>query len=199
MGSVIRKCEYCGRPFKAYESAIKQGAGRFCSNKCRGAGLFGSLEERFWSHVKIDSQGCWVWTGRTVRKGYGVICVDGKEVRVHRFAYERFNGPIPRGKGTGAQEIVVMHTCDNPACVNPRHLVLGTTAANNRDRALKGRSAKLRGSENPFHKLTEAEVREIRRLRDEHGWSLKALAERFGISQSQVCNIVKRRQWTHVA
>ena len=105
----------------------------------------------------------------------------------HRLAWELANGPIPVG-------LHVLHRCDNPGCVRPAHLFLGTNADNCRDKALKGRS--LRGERNAKAKLTEADVREIRRLGPTVAKA--EIAQRFGITRQQVVHILSRAQWKHV-
>lgn len=97
-------------------------------------GEFAGMDGRFWSKVnKTDT--CWFWTASTVGKStyrYGGFWYKGKTVRAHRFSYEETYGPIPKG-------MKVLHKCDNPLCVRPDHLFLGTDADNNLDRSLKGR------------------------------------------------------------
>lgn len=92
-----------------------------------------NLIDRFWSHVSksIFPLACWKWTG-ALRLGYGRFRVGDKKVSSHRFSYELINGRIPKGK-------IIMHTCDNPSCVNPNHLVLGTQKQNMRDASNKNR------------------------------------------------------------
>ena|SRR2546426_8145664 len=90
--------------------------------------------ERFWSHVdKNDSSGCWIWTAHCNYTGYGTFQANGVQVRAHRFVWELTFGLIPKG-------ILVCHACDNPSCVNPGHLWLGTNQANMIDREKKGRA-----------------------------------------------------------
>lgn len=90
---------------------------------------------RFWARVqKTDS--CWVWTGGTRRKGYGVATLNGKRRGAHQIAWELARGPIPSG-------LHVLHSaCDNPACVRVSHLRLGTNKENHQERVAKGRSSK---------------------------------------------------------
>lgn len=133
---------------------------------------------------------CWPWTAFRNPCGYGMFTVQRGETRLaHRWAYEEFVGPIPPG-------MCVCHTCDFPACQNPRHWFLGTPGDNSRDKVAKGRqrAGGLPGASNSGAKLTEDQVVEIRRLRVA-GWTQDALAARFSISQTQVGRIVRGERW----
>jgi hypothetical protein len=163
-----------------------------------------NLAERFWSQVnRADADACWLWTGRVSRDGYGTVS-DGRPLRAHRVAYELTHGPIAPG-------LCVMHRCDRPLCVNPRHLSLGTNADNSRDMCGKKRQATgarhgshtnpeqwARGERQGLSKLTEDDVRRMRTMHASGSRSLYSLAAEFHISRPQVANIVSGRQWKHV-
>lgn len=92
-----------------------------------------TLTDRFWPKVSRADVGCWEWTGSKDRDGYGRIRIGDRPVMAHRVSYEMHHGEIPDGA-------VVMHSCDNPACVRPTHLKIGSQADNITDRHLKGRT-----------------------------------------------------------
>jgi len=150
-----------------------------------------ALEIKFWERVQ-KTDDCWNWTGGTAH-GYGrlhVKTIKGKKHRhsAHRYSYEIHVGPIPSG-------MHVLHTCDNPACVNPAHLFIGTQADNDADRDAKGRQAY--GVRNGQSKLTAKMVRELRKLR-EQGLTYKVLGRRFGISLNQARRVAIGVDWKHV-
>ena len=146
---------------------------------------------RFWSFVdERGSDDCWEWQGACHEQGYGLYGVRGPHLmRAHRVAWELHHGQeIPEG-------LLVCHTCDNPSCCNPAHLFLGTDADNSRDMMEKGRNRK-----NRFHhtKLTEDQVREIRRLHAEGGWTQEQLGLRYGVHYTTIGNIVRRKCCKHI-
>lgn len=132
---------------------------------------------------------CKIWTGKTDNFGYGKYTEQGtrKTKLAHRVAWEEANGPIPDG-------MCVLHECDNPPCVNDEHLFLGTREDNNKDRTVKGRSAKRQGHLNPNVKLTADTVRKIRR----DSRSGKDTAKAYGISTSHVSEIRNGISWGHL-
>lgn len=161
-----------------------------------------TFEERFWS--KVDRSGgpdaCWPWTRATVRKGYGSTTRNGKHRLTHRLAWEIAHGEIP-------VSLLICHSCDNPPCCNPAHLFAGTHRENMADMKTKGRSGKgIRGGSPPQRpdgsypqaKLTPESVRAIRRLSRE-GASYKSLAEKFGVTPSNIYAIVVGKTWKSVA
>lgn len=151
-----------------------------------------TLKERFWEKVdKGDPGECWEWQATTDTKGYGRISEDGQHVGAHRVSY-RIHHEAPG-------ELFVCHHCDNPSCVNPEHLFLGTNADNMRDAYEKGRVTlpeghpppRMEGEENPATKLSDEEVREIRRLAEESSLTHYDIADRFGVSQPHIGRIVR--------
>ena len=137
-------------------------------------------EAAFWKLVD-QSGDCWEWRGRRDEQGYGFA----SRKRAHRAAWEFANGRIRAG-------LCVCHRCDNPKCVRPDHLFLGSRAVNNADMRQKGRQA--RGSRVPQAKLTERRVRELRVLKQE-GWSSTDLARWFGVSGTTVCHVLQGKVW----
>lgn len=196
-------CEQCGVQFTTTPSRVESGRGRFCSRECFDLGRRRSIEERFWPKVQKspEADGCWLWMGRRVhlRGGYGVMRAGPKGTGVvlaHRVAYKITYGPIPAG-------LHVCHRCDNPPCVRPDHLFLGTPAENMADAAQKGRAASgersgpqkhpermPRGEKHASAKLTDAQVQEIRRLAEETSLSQREIAARFGVTPSNISYIV---------
>jgi hypothetical protein len=145
----------------------------------------------FWAHVQ-KTEACWNWTGFLNWDGYGQISNHGKTRRAHRIAWELTRGSIPKGK-------LVLHTCDNPPCVNPDHLYLGTDLDNARDRDRRGRRIAPKGESNGRSKLTTEQIIEIRRRYAQGGTSTRKLARQFAISQNQIWRIIKRLRWFEVS
>ena len=155
----------------------------------------GTVEERFWRRVEKTS-GCWIWRGGVHSGGYGFMRGEGgrnaPNVTVHRLSYEMHHGPIPDG-------LVVMHACDNPLCVNPDHLSVGTHKDNTQDMIAKGRAANNKlpvsvGADNGRALLTESKVRYIRASTASHA----SLARRFGVSATCIASVRNRQTWSHV-
>lgn len=147
-----------------------------------------SAKERFYQRVQKTNY-CWIWEGYKSPAGYGVVTIYGEQHQTHRLSWMFECGPIPKG-------MIIMHTCDNPSCVNPDHLKLGTQRDNMHDMWDKGRGnpGHLCGEESPPSKLTDVDVIKIR-LSNE---LIKVLAKKFGVSTSTVCDIQKGRIWKHL-
>lgn len=138
------------------------------------------------ARVAADAEtGCWNWTGRLNKNGYGRIAYGRGGYLMHRVSYEVFVGAIPDG-------LLVCHKCDNRACVNPAHLFLGTNADNLQDMTQKGRSS--RGERRYNAKLNQQAVSEIRASNER----LTNLAAKYGVSRSLIGKVKQGRAWTHV-
>lgn len=151
-----------------------------------------SLQSRFLSKVDT-SDSCWLWTGTQNGRGYGQLSAGrngGSPRRAHRVSYELFVAPIPDG-------LEVCHRCDNPPCVNPDHLFLGTHRDNMADSAKKGRATGAAGERNRHARLTASDILAICRLHG-NGVGQRELARRYRIASGHINSIVHRRSWSHV-
>lgn len=147
------------------------------------------LRQRLYDRTAMsDEESCWLWLGPTKPSGYGVMGIKKRSLHPHRVSYEVHNGPIPDG-------MFVCHTCDNPSCVNPYHLFLGTPADNMNDMKMKGRSSY--GERNPNSILTEDDVRTIHR-RHQHGESGTSIARSYGVHRNAIYLITNGTNWSHV-
>ena len=148
-----------------------------------------TLAERFaGKFVQADSSSCWEWTGAKYPDGYGQIMTTPKKYEgSHRDSYKLFKGEIPAG-------MCVCHSCDNPGCVNPDHLFLGTHRQNMEDKAAKGRSHKPKGQKNGRAKLSPSAVNLIR-LAAKRGIHQRFLGRWFGVSKSMIGNVMRQENW----
>ena len=141
-------------------------------------------------HRDIDKRGpdeCWEWTGDK-RNGYGIIRYPGGAVLAHRYMHwlkRKENPPV------------VMHTCDNPGCVNPKHLRGGTQSENMREMVWKGRHSPQRGNTHHNAKLNGQDVRMIR-IMHKRGHKVRFLAEYNGVSEDCIRSVLSYRTWRHI-
>lgn len=144
-------------------------------------------EQRFWA--KVDkTDGCWLWTASTTAKGYGQLQVrPGVMSSAHRYSYTIHNGVIPDG-------LHILHTCDNPRCVRPDHLFLGTNKDNSRDMVAKGRCNPPKGVRASNAQLTDALVRLIR----VSPLSARELAETLDVTTTAIYLVRNRTNWKHI-
>jgi HNH endonuclease len=193
--SLTAPCEACAVLFHPRPNLVKIGRGRFCSSACSNTMKMGTPEERFWRNV-IKSDGCWTYKS-TGQRGYGKLHVEGKHLRAHRFSWELHFGKIPLG-------MLVCHKCDNPSCVRPDHLFMGTSADNTADMLAKGRYVAPIRTNNPrgeLHhnsKITNADAQCIKALWAKGGMRQADIGAMFGISQTSVYYIVSGRNWAHI-
>jgi hypothetical protein len=142
--------------------------------------------ERFFNKVN-KTETCWLWTAGCQHSGHGQFTYNGKHVMAHRFSWLLAGHTIPEG-------LCVCHAphsiCGHKNCVNPQHLRVDTKAANMRDTIADGTSA--RGTRNHTNKLTEEQVREIRRRCTENQ---RIIAEEFGVSKYTISSIITKRSW----
>ena len=144
---------------------------------------------------KVDKRGpdeCWEWTAFRDKNGYGTIA-DGPaggqiHHRAHRFSYAHYVGPIPEG-------LFVLHRCDNPPCVNPAHLFVGTPSDNTQDAMAKGRWNPPRGTRNSRAVLTEDQVRASRALYVPRKFSFRRIARVLGVSEYATKEVIQGNNW----
>lgn len=149
----------------------------------------GALQFTGW---EVTDSGCWEWKGSRDHAGYGKLKYQGQKYMAHRFAYQTWVGQIPDG-------LLVRHRiCDNPPCINPAHLELGTQVDNMRDMKERGRQKITFGEQSPHSKLTTADVLKIREIRAKEGLSHKKLADLFEVSETLVRQVLNGKSWKHV-
>ena len=191
-------CPVCHASFTRFPSHAKgtlHGRPHCCSVACANVLRVARepLEAYFWRHVsKTDS--CWLWIGGKQGQGYGLISRRDTRLLAHRFSWELHHGSI-------AEDMVVCHRCDNPICVNPAHLFLGTQKDNVRDMMRKDRhdhdGLELGRGPHPV-KLNAAKVRAIRTKYATGMHTQRELAAEYSVSSSTVSRIVRQQSWVHV-
>lgn len=159
------------------------------NNFKRFCGIARPLELRFWEKVDIDLNGCWTWTGQKAKnKGkfdYGYLAIRGMPTLAHRISWSIHFGEPASG-------LCVLHKCDNPSCVRPDHLFLGSMKDNMRDRDIKGRGS--RGEKHHWTKLDRVKVMKIREMYSS-GKGSTTIGKEMGLDAATVCHVVKRRTW----
>jgi hypothetical protein len=146
------------------------------------------------NRCRLAENGCWEWTS-TTKSGYGafesggitMLALKSKKRGAHQVSYEAYHGKIPPG-------LVVRHTCDNPLCINPDHLILGTQAQNVADREVRGRRKDINGEKIGTAKLTAEQVYEIRASE----LSYAQLAEIYNVDKSNIAAIKTGKSWKHL-
>src|SRR6056297_983245 len=178
---IEKTCKSCGSGFTV--PPYRKETALYCSAACRRVAVAKAnarpLSERFWEKVKVSAaHECWEWSGAKTHGGYGVIGFGSKTLlRAHRVSYEMHNGEISNG-------LVVRHACDNPSCVNPRHLAVRTQAQNMQDAVDRGRH------KSPARKLSDKDVDDIINARA----GVRETARAYGVSPALICNIRKGRR-----
>ena len=153
------------------------------------------LSARFLAKVDIlGDDECWEWKASRTFDGYGNYRLNGGMRKAHRVAYAFYNGAeIPAG-------LCVLHRCDNPACVNPSHLWLGTRTDNNADMKAKGRGVQngVKGTAHYRTNFSNADILKIRAMYKSGHYLQREIGDMFGICQSYVSELVNRKKWTHI-
>lgn len=165
--------------------------GRFCSRKCKMRAQCGAITRELIEENSIPepNSGCWLWLGAMNYSGYGKIGYDGGKLELaHRASYLIFKGEIPAA-------LCVRHHCDNPCCVNPGHIEVGTQAENSSDMVRRNRS--LKGSKNHEAVFSEADVKDIK-SRLVAGDLQKDIAMDYGVWPSAIQKIQTGESWRHV-
>lgn len=201
-------CHHCKSTYLV--DRYRAAKSKFCSYDCYWENRIKAFAVRFWEHVQ-KSEECWIWTGSISAYGYGLTCRNSKTERAHRMAYELTYGQIPEGT-------LVLHKCDNRACVRPDHLFLGTQSDNIKDMDNKGRRPKphpnsgkhgnhcwakrfpekvLRGESNPRAVLCANDVRVVREMLA-RGESKTRIAKTFGVTRGAIGSIYYGRTWAHI-
>lgn len=190
---VIKLCGNCGNEFTRPHnlSATNWKKQSYCSRMCFGAVTSRrNAEKRQPLAAKFETffargEGCWEWQGTRGTGGYGLMQWNRKIFRAHVLALELDGRPVPKG-------MMGCHNCDNPPCVRPSHLYVGTPKQNAEDAT--ARNASRTGSNNCNAKLTEDDVRTIRGMRITHA----KIAEQFGVSKVTIDKIFEGKSWRHV-
>lgn len=143
------------------------------------------IEKLFWSNV-IKTENCWIYTKSLLSSGYGRV----GQKRAHRFSYELHCGAIP-------ENMYVCHRCDNPPCVNPNHLFLGTPKDNVTDRVNKRRCNTPAGDRHWNRKLTESLIITIKEMIN-NGMHYRDVADKFNVSHATIHDIKQNKTWKHV-
>lgn len=186
---ILTQCRVCHKPIMARPKLIQEGRAKVCSRICFKKLMARPIIQSFWDRVRKTDK-CWIWIGAKTEKGYGKI----RAMRSHRLSWVIHNGAIPQGKH-------VLHNCpdgDNPSCVNPAHLWVGTNTENMEDKFSKGRGNPPVGERNVNSKLTGAIVVAMRLERAGEKTSYKELGVKYGVSESTAMSACTRRTWRHV-
>lgn len=157
--------------------------------------------ERFWQHVAIgERNSCWNWAGYVGPDGYGYTSWGSrKHFGAHRKAWLLSNGILPSHGLSALCGLCVCHSCDNPVCCNPRHLWLGTSSENSKDRHAKGRDKGPHlGMQHHHTFLSDSDVCEIRKRYAAGGVTQAELSRIYRINQPSISKIVNRKVWRHL-
>lgn len=180
---ITRRCAFCN-------SVLKRTNVMHCSRKCQFQHWNATVPVRFWLRVR-KTKTCWLWTGLVNEWGYGMWGVKHWPRSAHRMSWQITHGPIPKG-------LKVLHHCDNPPCVRPDHLFLGTDKDNHDDMVRKGRRREHYGSEHGMSRLTESIVISMRDLRASQRLSYQKIADMFHVDKATAHRAIIGQSWKHL-
>lgn len=176
-----KPCAACGTIFQP-RTRRTISCGIICHGKLSAAKHHDRAVDKFWTQFEIGNEGCWEWKGKRNRRGYGQSTFADKNMRIaHRTMWQFIFGPIPNG-------LFICHHCDNPPCIRPSHLFLGTHTDNMLDSIIKERFSKQR--------LSIGQIEEIHKLHASGKYFHREIALKFGVSQSHVTRIVNNHPRT---
>lgn len=166
-----------------------------------------TIYEKFWKYV--DKNGpipqhlpnlgqCWIWTSCKDKDGYGWIGLTKKSSGFYNKRAHRISALIHGISDILTENQLILHKCDNPGCVNPEHLFIGTTEDNVKDRVSKNRTAIQSGSSHGYAKLVESQVLEIRAKYATGNYTQDKLATEYKVVRPMISLIVNRKNWTHI-
>ncbi len=189
------KCKTCGK-IRMLLPCRSRKHKSYCSQECFKGER--AVSERFWSGCTRKESGCWEWNRSRNSHNYGRFSVGQKTYSAHRYAMVFLFGSIPDG-------MFVCHRCDNPCCVSPFHLYIGTRWQNardmvtrNRHRWKRARRLDIAGENSMFAVLTEAKVLAMRRMYVPHEVGFQLIAKKFGVSKRAAMSAIKGKTWKHI-
>jgi hypothetical protein len=187
----ICKCQ-CGNTKILPTHAVVTGAAKSCGciESIHRENYDEDIKKKILNSVEITPSGCWEWKKAKHRQGYGNIGYKRKVMLAHRVSWKVFKGELD-------DNILVCHHCDNPPCVNPDHLFLGTDRDNVNDAFKKGRIKRYKGEDHYFAKLTKEMVLEIRKLASE-GMKYAEIAKKLNVKLGNISGIVTKSSWKHI-
>ena len=192
---MLVNCKFCNKSYTSENYLVKNNKTKFCSKSCKSKNAIiknlGTPIERFFKNIKDENTSdCWLWKTYNHNDGYGTLHINRKRIYAHRYSWIIHYGEIPKG-------LFVCHKCDNPKCVNPEHLFLGTNTDNVNDMIKKGRKKQAKGNDYSRAKLKSEDVIDIRKMMKE-GKKAIEIAKLYKITAQHVRIIYRKLNWAHI-